>query len=95
MSCPTRIQMSLVCCLTLAFCNVTAANNNLFLPGDAFFPTTLTADALARLKADDKNPPVFKYSTFGAYEFAFCGYAGYNRAKVPCIDVNAGRNRWR
>jgi hypothetical protein len=45
----------LVWCLTTV-ADVGRANNNLFLPGDAFFPTTLSADDVARLKADAQTP---------------------------------------
>ena len=64
----------------------TFANNNLFLPGDAFFPTELTADSLAKL-ATEKSQYEFVYSSFGGYEGAFCGYAGYNRAQIPSLDA--------
>lgn len=62
------------------------ANNNLFLPGDAFFPTELTADKLRTLQAQDAGPYVFDYSSFGGYEGAFCGYAGYGRAQISAVD---------
>jgi hypothetical protein len=61
-------------------------NNNFFLPGDAFFPTTLTAEQIAGLKADGASPHVFEYSSLGGYDGAFCGYAGYPRAKFPDLD---------
>lgn len=62
------------------------ANNNFFLPGDAFFSTRLTEDKLDRLKPDAKDGPVFEYSSLGGYEFAFCGYAGYYRARFAKVD---------
>lgn len=61
-------------------------NNNLFLPGDAYFPTELTEADLVGFKADAKDPPLITYSSFGGYQGAFCGYAGYMRAKVPQLD---------
>jgi hypothetical protein len=61
-------------------------NNNLFLPGDAFFPTRLTEEDVNRLKADSKDGPEFKYSSLGGYESAFCGYAGYGRARFARVD---------
>jgi len=73
-------------CFTLAISSAAMANNNFFLPGDAFFPTELTADDLSRLKADADNPYVFKYSNCGGYEMAFCGNAGYNRARIPGLN---------
>jgi hypothetical protein len=72
----------------LAFCTVQAAsaNNNLFLPGDAFFPVELTADSLKSLEVDSDEKRAFDYSSFGAYDGAFCGYAGYSRAQIPSVD---------
>jgi hypothetical protein len=61
-------------------------NNNLFLPGDAYFPTELTEADLIGFNADVKDPPLITYSSFGGYQGAFCGYAGYMRAKVPQLD---------
>lgn len=69
-----------------------SANNNLFLPGDAFFPTVLTkndVEALQTRKAGERN---FAYSSFGGYEGAFCGYAGYNNANIPAVDDDFARN---
>jgi hypothetical protein len=67
-------------------CGASLGNNNLFLPGHAFFPTTLTAEQAAGLNADPTNPSIFEYSSLGGYEEAFCGYAGYARAKIPSLD---------
>lgn len=75
---------SLFVCAML--CRGADANNNRFLPGDAFFPTELTAEKLAQLKSDPEHPPIFEYSSLGGYEGAFCGYAGYGRAKIPGVD---------
>lgn len=65
---------------------VALGNNNFFLPGDAFFPTELTQEDVAKLKADATNPPVFRYSALGGYDGAFCGFAGYSRATIPALD---------
>ena len=66
------------------------ANNNLFLPGDAYFPTELTSVEISNLVAE-KDRHEFVYSSFGGYEGAFCGYAGYNRAQIPSLnDAFAG-----
>lgn len=46
------------------------ANNNLFLPGDAFFPTVLTGSDVAKLKANPRDPPTF-YLPFRTPEFHF------------------------
>jgi len=62
------------------------ANNNLFLPGDAFFPTILTQNDVERLKSEKTGERTFAYSSFGGYMGAFCGYAGYDRATIPAVD---------
>lgn len=62
------------------------ANNNLFLPGDAFFPTVLTKADVEALLAARNGERSFKYSSFDGYELAFCGYAGYNTASIKAVD---------
>lgn len=62
------------------------ANNNFFLPGDAFFPTQLTAEDLRVLQTGEAAGKIFHYSSFGGYEGAFCGYAGYSRAQIAAVD---------
>lgn len=62
------------------------ANNNFFLPGDAFFPTQLTAEDLRELQMGEAAGKIFRYSSFGGYEGAFCGYAGYSRAQIAAVD---------
>lgn len=64
------------------------ANNNLFLPGDAFFPTEITAKRLADLQATTDVAPTFEYSSLDGYEGAFCGYAGYNQATIPAVNAH-------
>lgn len=68
------------------------ANNNLFLPGDAFFPTALTKNNVEALQARKIGERTFAYSSFGGYEGAFCGYAGYNNAKIPAVDDDFAKN---
>lgn len=62
------------------------ANNNLFLPGDAFFPTVLTKSEISRLQSAKTGERRFAYSSFAGYDKAFCGYAGYLNATVPTVD---------
>lgn len=76
----------------ILICGTTCANNNGFLPGDAFFPTTLTSDDVGRLDAKNANSLVFDYSPLGGYEMAFCGYAGYFRARLPNLGDEFIRN---
>ena len=68
------------------------ANNNLFLPGDAFFPTVLTKDDVEALQTTKTGERTFTYSSFGGYEGAFCGYAGYDNANIPAIDNEFAKN---
>ena len=68
------------------------ANNNLFLPGDAFFPTVLAKKDLGALLANKKGDRTFTYSSFGGYEGAFCGNAGYYYATIPAVDNNFAKN---
>lgn len=61
------------------------ANDNFFLPGDAFFPTVLTQASLASLSTSDPKDRTFDYSDF-QLGGSFCGYAGYCRARFDCVD---------
>lgn len=63
-----------VCCLS----QKSEANNNYFLPGDAFFHSIITEDVLRKL---DKNPERTLYYRF-VCEPAFCGYAGYSNISL-------------
>jgi hypothetical protein len=62
------------------------ANNNLFLPGDAYFPMQLTADDCRQLQEGNAGDKVFYYASMGGYEGAFCGYAGFHEAKLTSVD---------
>ncbi|NNE00050.1 MAG: hypothetical protein HKN47_22245 [Pirellulaceae bacterium] len=63
-----------------------SANNNLLLPGDAFFPTVLTQQKLTQLAATKPEDRTFEYSSLGGYEMAFCGYAGYANVRFRQLD---------
>ena len=69
----------------------TIANNNLFLEGDAFFPTTLTSDDIDNLNSNPKQFR-FRYSSYGGYTAAFCGYAGYGYAEVKGVNEEFAAN---
>ena len=62
------------------------ANNNLFLPGDAFFPTLLTKDSIARMRATKSGDRTFEYIATDVEGGAMCGYAGYANATIPSVD---------
>lgn len=72
--------------LCWVFASTAEANNNFFLPGDAFFPTQLTAEDVKALQEGKPEEKVFQYSSFGGYEGAFCGYAGFPRARIATLD---------
>lgn len=76
----------------ILICGTACANNNGFLPGDAFFPTELTSEDVGRLDAKNANSLIFDYSPLGGYEMAFCGYAGYFRARLPNLGEPFVRN---
>lgn len=78
--------------LILLFSSAVLANNNQFLPGDAFFSTTLTQDFLEELTATKTGEREFGYDSLGGYSFAFCGYAGYAVAKIPAVDDTFVKN---
>ena len=67
------------------------ANNNLFLPGDAFFPTQLTKADLEGLQKAEGHLK-FEYSNLGGYGSAFCGYAGHSSAMLPVVDDSFAKN---
>lgn len=74
-------------------CGAVQAHNLWFMPGDAFFPTWLTAESLEQIQA--KEPPEFVVShgpvIRGGGGFG-CGYIGYNNAKFPAVDRPFIRN---
>lgn len=75
------------------FCFQTSlANNNLFLPGDAFFPTELTKADIEQLQKTKDGQLSFEYSSLGGYQGAFCGYAGYRTALLPVADNKFANN---
>lgn len=77
---------TLLACVLLTCLPSASANNNLFLPGDAFFPTELTLADIESLQVTRAEKRQFKYSSLGGYEGAFCGYAGYRNAIIPGVD---------
>ncbi len=79
-------RLAIACVTCFFLCRLSLGNNNLFLPGDAFFPTLITEEKLAGLSADRQHPSIFEYSSFGGYEGAFCGYAGYQCAAILEMD---------
>ena len=84
---PSKSFVSLVAvAISVSTAGLTFANNNLFLPGDAFFPCVLTKAGVEALHSAKAGERTFEYSSFGGYPAAFCGYAGYNLAKIKAID---------
>ncbi len=78
--------------LTIASGTICLANNNLFLPGDAFFPTIFTKADIEKLQQAKAEERTIAYSSFGGYQEAFCGYAGYANAIIPAIDDDFAKN---
>ena len=84
---PSNLLVSLiVAAISLSTAGLACANNNLFLPGDAFFPCELTKAGVEALQSAKAGERTFAYSSFGGYPAAFCGYAGYNLAKIKAVD---------
>ena len=65
---------------------VSIANNNLFLPGDAFFPTVLTKERIASMRATKSGARTFEYIAPDVEGVAMCGYAGYANATISSVD---------
>jgi hypothetical protein len=90
-----KTKPHIICFLTIvvtAGSTACMANNNLFLPGDAFFPTVLTKAGIEAIQTAKKGERQFAYSSFGGYEGAFCGYAGYDNAIIPAVDDDFAKN---
>lgn len=85
-----RTTIAIALLLSVLTSNI-AANNNLFLPGDAYFPAEVTAEEIGAFAANP-NEHAFSYSSFGGYGAAFCGYAGYRSAKLPDVDAAFAAN---
>jgi len=65
---PIRNSTSAVLTLILlATTQVALANNNLFLPGDAYFPAIMTQEDVERVLAEKVGERRFEYSSFGGY----------------------------
>jgi hypothetical protein len=66
------------------------ANNNFFLPGDAFFHTVLTESLLQDI--EKSKSPVFRYVRPDHLDTFLCGFAGFNKLQVkemsPAIKKN-------
>ncbi len=89
---PHKILSVCLAMVTALSAGFACANNSLFLPGDAFFPTVLTKADLEALQAAKNGERSFKYSSFDGYPLAFCGYAGYNAATIEAVDDAFARN---
>ena len=84
---PFKSFVSLVAvAISVSTAGLTFANNNLFLPGDAFFPCVLTKADIEALRSAKNGDRTFKYSSFDGYPLALCGFAGYNQASIRSVD---------
>ncbi len=80
MSKPTSLTVKTLCAtflVAVGFDGKLFANNNYFLPGDAFFHTTLTEKTVNRI-IKEKNP-TFEYVRPESLESYLCGYAGFRK----------------
>ena len=68
------------------------ANNNLFLPGDAFFPTVMTKEEVTQFVDSPSTQRAIAYAAIGKLGASFCGYAGFQNARVPTADDNFAAN---
>lgn len=84
----SRMRRAVVLGIILVMLSMTGvqANDNFFLPGDAYFPTQLTEESLQEFQAQDTPTIEFIYSSLGGYEATLLGYAGYRRARIPAVD---------
>lgn len=63
--------------LALAFPSLARANNNYFLPGDAFFHALVTSEEMEAIATGEGETLTLEYDRHPSSEGAFCGYAGY------------------
>ncbi|ADB18476.1 hypothetical protein Psta_3821 [Pirellula staleyi DSM 6068] len=90
---PIRNSISAVLTLVLlATTQVALANNNLFLPGDAYFPAIMTQEDVERVLAEKVGERRFEYSSFRGYDGAFCGFAGYGVGILQGVDDPFAKN---
>lgn len=84
-SCTSWLLLQAILSVSL-FCTPSFGNNNRLLPGDAYFPTQLTAEEVDALQAQEAGPYVFQYSSFDTYGMTFCGYAGYEYVTFETVN---------
>lgn len=61
------------------------AHNNYFLPGDAFFATSLTGEKIKKLKEDGSTKINFSYTRMDN-SFMACGNVGYSQLEISNFD---------
>lgn len=81
---------SILCVLVLSL--QCLANNNLFLPGDAFFPTVMTKDDVIRFVSTRSHERTITYKAIDKHGGALCGWAGFNRARIVTADDQFAEN---
>ena len=82
------MKLNLPCCAIAIFffAGAAIANNNFFMPGDAFFPTSCTQRQLDNLTKNPLEEHSFQYDSYGSWEGAFCGNAGFTSAHFAEFD---------
>ena len=68
------------------------ANNNLFLPGDAFFPTEMTKEDVDVFSTSSQDSRSITYVAIDRRGGAFCGWAGFQNAIVKSADDQFAAN---
>lgn len=75
----------------LLFVSSSAATNNYFLPGDAFFSVALSRETMKKWEASNEDSFKFFYSRFDGSFFA-CGNTGYVTLMMDGIDAEMRRS---
>ncbi|AMV34012.1 hypothetical protein VN12_17920 [Pirellula sp. SH-Sr6A] len=75
---PLKFFLAVIPWLLASNCHC-IANNNLFLPGDAFFPTAMTKDEVNRFVMARSTERTITYAAIDKRGGAFCGWAGFDR----------------
>ncbi len=88
---PFKTLLTVIICV-LASNMHSFANNNLFLPGDAFFPTAMTKEEVIAFVASRSTERTINYAAIDKQGGAFCGWAGFDRARIVTADDEFAEN---
>jgi hypothetical protein len=87
------VRLSFLGCfvLLLAIPPLARANNNYFLPGDAFFHALVTSEEMEAIATGEGDELTLEYDRHPGSEGAFCGYAGYKNLTLG--DITPGKRK--